>query len=75
VYEVDNVGRATWVCTLYLVGGVLMCDGGLHVDDPALLAKFSEAGLYGVVVAVLLKAGKFASDNGLFEVGRLSEGE
>jgi len=57
IYEVDKVGRATRVCSLYLMGGVLTCDGGLFVDDPAYLAKIAEAGLYGVVVAVLLKAG------------------
>jgi len=56
-YEVDNVGRASHVCTLYPVGGILVCDAGLHVDDPARLAKIAEAGLYGVVVAVLLKLG------------------
>jgi len=39
------------------VGGVLTCDGGLLVDVPARLAKTAEAGLYGVVIAVLLKAG------------------
>jgi len=48
------VGRATRVCSLYLVGGVHTCDGGLLVDDPTRLAKIVEAGLYGVVVAVIL---------------------
>jgi len=56
-YEVDDVGRATRVCSLYPVGGVHMCDGGLHVDDLAHLAMIAEAGLYGVLVTVLLKAG------------------
>jgi len=32
------------------------CDGGLLVGDPARLAKIAGAGLYGVVVAVLLNA-------------------
>jgi len=58
----------------YPVGGVLTCDGGLLVDDPARVAKIAEAGLYGVVVAVPMKAAYFATDNGLFEVGRLFEG-
>ena len=42
---------------VYLVGGVLTCDDGIHVDDPALLAEVAVAGLCGVVVTVLLKAG------------------
>ena len=56
-YEVDNVGRVAYVCIVHLVDSVLTCDDGIHVDDPTHLAEVAVAGLCGVVVAVLLKAG------------------
>ncbi|XP_067862454.1 coiled-coil domain-containing protein 42 homolog [Heptranchias perlo] len=42
---------------MYLVGGVLSCDGDICVDDLAYLAHVAVAGLCGVMDAVLLKAG------------------
>ena len=44
-YQVDNVGQVTRVCTVHLVDGVLTCDDGIRIDDPARLAEVAVARL------------------------------
>eukprot|EP00061_Rhincodon_typus_P016731 g45096.t1 len=60
---------------MYVMGGVPMCDASVHVDDLTCLAEVAMAGLWGVVVDGVLKAGLFAANKGLFKVLQLIGGE
>ena len=42
---------------MYLVDGILTCDDGIHVDDPACLTEVAVAGLCGIVVTGIVVMG------------------
>eukprot|EP00061_Rhincodon_typus_P003964 g21426.t1 len=60
---------------MYVVDGVPTCDGSVHVEDLTCLAAIAMTVLCAVVVNVVLKAGYFAANNGLFKLWQLFEGE